>query len=232
MGNRNSTRFQGDPHNLVPAQRVFVEEFVRTWNGRGAVKKAYPNIPTDNTKHLDQRFVNLSTSPKVKAAIEARAKEILDRLGVTSEMVIREISAVAFANVAHFVTFDADGVTLRSLEDILDDPNSRKFIPAISSIKSTQGKFGTNVELKMHDKLAALGRLTQMLELVNSSPTDHADDNSIYANASKEVLGKLSRLATALGTGEPALPTNTGGTSESEQQLAVLGEGQPTTTES
>lgn len=165
------------------------------------------------------------SSPRVRRAIEDRVQDVVANLGITTEMVVSEIAAVAFANVSHFLTFDADDVTLKSLDEILDDPVSRKFVPAISSVKVTQGKFGSNIELKMHDKLNALDKLTRMMELINDKPTAN-DSASVELVTAAALLGKLSRLAPALGAGTHPEPVNTGGDNDPPQRLEVLGEGQ------
>ena len=85
---------------------------------------------------------------------ELRAKQS-KRTGITADRVLRELAAVAFADLSGLV--DADGGIDRE-----SDPQSAR---AISSIKVSSGDNGTSTEIRMSDKNKALELLGKHLGL-------------------------------------------------------------------
>ena len=93
--------------------------------------------------------------PSLRARVnELRAKQS-KRTGITADRVLRELAAVAFADLSGLV--DADGGIDRE-----SDPQSAR---AISSIRVSSGDGGTSTEIRMADKNKALELLGKHLGL-------------------------------------------------------------------
>tara|TARA_R100001015_G_C4631090_1_gene193314 strand:- start:3029 stop:3418 length:390 start_codon:yes stop_codon:yes gene_type:complete len=96
-----------------------------------------------------------------------KARELLDQgTKQQKEEVRKELESIANSDITNFIFWDNGQVHLR------DMPNSNAITKTIKKIKSTPGKYGTSVEIEMHDKLAALRLLAKHHGLLD----DVADD--------------------------------------------------------
>lgn len=91
----------------------------------------------------------------VAAAIAREMEERTRRTEITADRVLKEIAAVAFAHMGEYATWSGQSVTLRDSSTV--DPR------AVAEVKQTVNQFGSNVGIKLHDKLAALEKLGKHL---------------------------------------------------------------------
>jgi phage terminase small subunit len=92
------------------------------------------------------------TKPYIQAYIRERSEDRLQRLGITQERVLAEISKIAFANVTDLFEGDWE---LKSLGDIPKEKSA-----AIKSLTKTP----SGVKVAMHDKLGALLKLWELVK--------------------------------------------------------------------
>lgn len=141
------------PHfdKLKGKQRAFVEEYFVDLNGTQAAIRAGYSV----TSARDIACENL-TKPHIAAAID----ELMSaRQGITRTRIVDELARIAFANAADFFDFDQRGVRLVDKGDL-----SRDQLAAIASVSQATGNTD-KVELKLHDKMAALTLLAKVTGL-------------------------------------------------------------------
>ncbi len=144
-----------NPHSLTDLQLRFCQEFVKDLNKTQAYLRA-------GYKSKDENSAAASASRLLRVGkIRAYLGEILNLSEIS---VISEIAKIAFANIADVADFDSRSITVKSSSTISDRGKA-----ALQSIKFTEryteeGKV-CSVEIKMHDKLAALEKLMKRLRM-------------------------------------------------------------------
>lgn len=141
---------------LTNKQKRFVEEYCYDWNGTRAYKVAYPNIKTDNAAGVEA--YKLLRNPKIQEYITEIQKDIEKQAGISRIMVVKELMAMAFNDVAGIIErFEEDGLNALTEDD-------KK---AIAQFKKTvvegEGYTKTHHEIKAQDKPKALEMLNKML---------------------------------------------------------------------
>ena len=96
-----------------------------------------------------------------------KARELLDQgTKQQKEQVRRELESIANSDITNFIYWSNGQVKLRHCPD---DVSKTK---TIKKIKSTPGKYGTSIEIEMHDKLAALRLLAKHHGLLDDVAED------------------------------------------------------------
>ena len=135
---------------LNDRQRSFVNEYLRDLNAtQAAIRAGYSARSADKIGH--QLLGNTRISEAIHAAMQQREK----RTQITADRVLEEIAAVAFAHMGQFAKWGGQSVTLTDSAEV--DPR------AVAEVKQTVNQFGSNVGIKLHDKLAALEKLGKHL---------------------------------------------------------------------
>jgi phage terminase small subunit len=98
-----------------------------------------------------QGFENLK-KPDILKYIRFKTKPIMEQLGITQERVLRELAAIAFSDITD--VFNSDW-SLKELQEM--DPEKT---PAIKNLEKTD----RGVKVQLHDKLAALQRLWELVK--------------------------------------------------------------------
>ena len=99
------------------------------------------------------------TNPNVQAYLFQLRQRVSDRTQVTLERTVEEIARVAFSNITQTLSFDVEGVRLRSSSQLPDEVTA-----AIASVSSTEltktfrdaTETTVTYSLKMHNKVSAL----------------------------------------------------------------------------
>ena len=73
---------------LTLKQAKFVGKYVKDGNATKAVREAYPNVKTDGARRV------LASKLVANGNVQAHIQEIMDREGLTPELVIRELKAL------------------------------------------------------------------------------------------------------------------------------------------
>jgi phage terminase small subunit len=156
---------------LSAKHQRFVEEYLVDLNGtQAAIRAGY--------KEKSARFTaaELLARPDVQEAIEAERKRQAEAAGVRAERVLRELAAIAFADVRDLLSWGTAGggqegdparfvVRFKDAKDV--SPTAAAAIQAVSH--------GANgFSLKMHSKIKALELLAKHLGIVQPAAAGDA----------------------------------------------------------
>lgn len=133
-------------------QRRFCEEYLIDLNATRAYKAAYPSVKKDASASVCA--AKLLRNAKVKSYLADRMKARQDRVEIEQDRILRELAAIAFADITEIVTIKDGKVCI---EDIDSLPQEKR--AAIAEIKENQ--WGT--EIKICDRLRALELLGKHL---------------------------------------------------------------------
>lgn len=147
---------------LNPKQRAFVGEYLIDLNATQAAIRAGYSART--ARQQGARL--LSDAVIAQALTEAQAARS-ERTEITADRVLKEIAAIAFAHMGQYATWHDDSVSLIDSSEV--DPR------AVAEVKQTVNQFGTNVGIKLHDKLGALAKLGDHLGLWKKEPEPQGD---------------------------------------------------------
>lgn len=141
---------------LEPKQQRFVREWIVDLNATQAAKRAgYSEKTARQIASQLLSKVNIAAACDELMALEA---------GVTRTRIVAEYAKVAFANFGDYVTFNpTTGVALVDKADLTEDQ-----LAAVASISEATGNTD-KVEIKLHDKLAALNALAKATGLMRDS---------------------------------------------------------------
>ena len=149
---------------LNEKQALFVREYLVDLNGtQAAIRAGY------SPRTAKQQATRLLTNAYVASALTAAQGERADRTQITADDVLREIAAIAFAHMGQYATWNGQTVTLTDSAAV--DPR------AVSEVKQTVNQFGSNVGIKLHDKLGALEKLGKHLGMWNDK--GETDDRAL-----------------------------------------------------
>lgn len=101
--------------------------------------------------------------PHVFEEIKKRQEERAERKQLTADMVLDELRRVAFSDIAQFVKWNGDNISIVPSEQ-LDKDATR----CVSEISQTITLSGGTVKFKLHDKVSALEKLAKHLGLYAS----------------------------------------------------------------
>ncbi len=149
---------------LNPRQQRFVEEYLVSLNAKqAAIKAGYGGTPESAAQYA----VELMKKPHVRAVIDEGIRERSIRTGIDQDMVVRELSRVAFSNIKDFVDW---GVALAVPADLIDEspagimvkPPDEIDVAKLSAIAELSSNGGRR-KIRMHNKLKALELLGRHL---------------------------------------------------------------------
>ncbi|HAS58385.1 MAG TPA: terminase small subunit [Algoriphagus sp.] len=132
---------------MTQKEITFANYYLATFNATEAAKLAGYS---DHTAR--QQGSRLLSNVNIEKYIQERSETILDRLGVTQERVLLELSRIAFANLTDLFE---DDWKLRNLSDIPKETSA-----GIKNLTKTE----TGVKVEMYDKLGALLKLWELLK--------------------------------------------------------------------
>ena len=139
--------------SLRPRQSRFVEEYLVDLNAtQAAIRAGY------SARAARQRGSLLLRKSAVREAIAQAMGARSERTEISADRVLQEYARLAFSNIADFVDFGPDGVTVRALSEMPRD--AARCVAEVSESKTGRG--GT-VRVKLHDKKRALDALARHL---------------------------------------------------------------------
>ena len=136
---------------MTKKQKRFVEEYLIDLNATQAAIRAGYSPHTAK----DIGCENLA-KPNIAAAISQAMAERSRRTGINQDRVLQELARIGFAKITDVV----DPETAKILPDASEDD-----LACIQSIKIKPNEFGTEREVKLYDKKAALVDLGKHLGL-------------------------------------------------------------------
>ena len=138
---------------MTEKQKRFVEEYLIDLNAKQvAIRAGY------SVKNADKIGSELLGKTRVQQAVSEAIAERSRRTGVNQDRVVRELARIAFSNFSDIVDPD----TARIREDATEDD-----LACIQSIKIKPNEFGTEREVRLFDKRAALVDLGKHLGMWN-----------------------------------------------------------------
>lgn len=154
---------------LMPVERAFVDsvviEFERAAHRAGERIILYLHRPIPS--EIVERARGMLDRPMVRAAITERINEISAAQDLTVQRMVREMMAVAFSSMGHYMEIDADGTPCFDLTKCTPEQ-----LAAIKSIDVEESGDGLSRPLKrkfkiqLHDKLAGMKMLGQFMGML------------------------------------------------------------------
>ncbi|OKP91314.1 terminase small subunit [Paenibacillus sp. P32E] len=164
-----------DEDGLTPKQRIFILEYLRTFNATGAAiaagysKKSAYTIGWENLR-----------KPEIQAAIKQAKEQYTEELGLDIKRIIAEWMKIAFADTGDYVNFgsrefplhtkkgdpilDEDGKQLTGTQNFVNLVNSDVIDTSIIS-EVKEGKDGFSV--KLYNKIEALKQLEKYTDYMD-----------------------------------------------------------------
>lgn len=190
---------------MTDAQKRFCDEYLIDLNATRAYKVAYPNCKKDETARANSS--RLLTIANIQEYISRKQKEIEKRTEVTQDMVIKELSAIAFSKASDYAKLkkmkrnipilDEEGMIVdykeeeyTGIEFTPTDELSEEQKKALSGIK--QGKFG--LEVNSCDKVRALELLGRHLGIFNDKLDVNVKEKEEKKNAISDILNQMQNV--------------------------------------
>lgn len=154
---------------LTDKQKLFCEEYVRSFNKLAALKAGGYYTPKKQggkqDKLIQSNFERIMAAAVVGEYITLLKQSVASRLGVSMDDIIDQYKTMAFANIDDYVTWTKDGFTeLKSSSDLTKAQKA-----GILEIVETTTKMGKTVKIKLYNKQTALDRLFEILKDLESS---------------------------------------------------------------
>lgn len=189
---------------MTNAQKIFCDEYLIDLNATRAYKVAYPNCKKDETaKSAGSRLL---TNVNLQTYIANKMKEREERTEITQDMVIKELSAIAFSKASDYAklkkmkrnvpVFDGEYIVdykeeeYTGIEFIPTDELTEEQKKALSGIK--QGKFG--LEVNSCDKVRALELLGRHLGIFNDKIDVNIKEKEEKKNAISDILTQMKSV--------------------------------------
>jgi phage terminase small subunit len=151
------------PRQLTRKQRLFVAEYLVDLNATQAAARAgYRKRSAYSTGHRALRI------PAVRAAIEELQAERLERLAMSADEMLVQLSLMARANVLDYLR-PGDGAPITDLSELDRDKTaglSEVTVEDFSERRGENKREGRRLRVKLHDKLHAIDRLIKLYALL------------------------------------------------------------------
>ena len=189
---------------MTNAQKIFCDEYLIDLNATRAYKVAYPNCKKDETaKSAGSRLL---TNVNLQNYIADKMKEREQRTKVTQDMVIKELSAIAFSKASDYAKLkkmkrnlpiyqegeivDYKEEEYTGIEFTPTDELTEEQKKALSGIK--EGKFG--LEVNSCDKVRALELLGRHLGIFNDKLDVNVKEKEEKKNAISDILNQMKSV--------------------------------------
>ena len=146
---------------LTPKKAFFVQEYLVDLNGtQAAIRAGY------SPRTAAVQAAELLRKPNIQLAIQEAFAVRAQRVSISQDKVLQEIARVAFAHMGQFATWTKEGMTLVASEELTPDQ-----IAAVVEVSESKTQQGTQVKVKLHDKLRALELAARHLGLLEQPST-------------------------------------------------------------
>jgi phage terminase small subunit len=143
--------------SLTERELMFVEHYLSNANRNTAEAARKAGYSAKTARQQGQRLL---TNVDIQKYIAFKSKPLLDQLGITQERVLKEFAVIAFTGITEFLDSD---YTLKPLSGI--DPAK---VGAIKDLEKTD----TGHKIRLHDKLTALSKLMEILNMADNTKDD------------------------------------------------------------
>lgn len=172
---------------LTPKQAAFVREYLVDLNAtQAAIRAGYSKRTAGATG-----YENLN-KPQIAAAIQDAKGKRAARTEITADMVLQELARVGFADIRDLFEWDEESASFVPSRDLTADQAA-----AVASVKaettriiSDDGKVETKIklELKTHDKLAALREIGKHLGIAEKHEHTGAEGEPIQVTVTRRIV--------------------------------------------
>lgn len=159
-------------------QEKFAIEYLRDFNAvQAAVRAGYSETTAHSNSHV------MIEEPEIKELVAKHISKIAKRNDISAERVLKELARIAFANIREVAKWNGNKIMVKNSDELTEDE-----VACISEIKETKD----GVQVKFHDKAAALDKLGKYLKLFN----DTVDVNLTINLADKVAQARARRPVT------------------------------------
>ena len=142
---------------------AFVREYLKDFNGsRAAIAAGYAK------KGAHVRAAELLRNRKVQALLAKLTKKHADKLDLTAEKVLAELSKMGFANILDYMRVDEDGALALDLSELTREQAAaiqEYTVDATGGTGDGERKLVMRTRFKLADKIKALELLGKYLKL-------------------------------------------------------------------
>jgi len=155
MMNTNQQSYTEEHSNrLTHQQQRFCDEYLSHFNAfKAAINSGY----SENTS----RKGALLHVPKIQQYLKERMAERSQRLEITHDMILRELSKIAFSNMGNY--YDEYGCLKRMNELTVDEKGAIAFYDIVEIQDGEGYRVGTQSRIKLHNKMSALDKIARHL---------------------------------------------------------------------
>lgn len=173
---------------LSEKQRRFVREYLQDCNAtQAAIRAGYS--PKSANVNGPRMLVNAG----VAAEISRQQAEKVKQLDISADRVLKEVARIAFSDMRDYVEVTAKGVRAKPMDELTDDQAA-----AVAEVRDVIVGKRRTTRIKLHDKLAALEKLSRHLglyreEVVTTPPQGLLDKalEDIQRNGIPPILAAL-----------------------------------------
>lgn len=178
---------------MTNAQKIFCDEYLIDLNATRAYKVAYPKTKKEET--INSASSRMLRNVKVREYIKEKMKEREQRTEVTQDMVIKELSKIAFLDIRKLYN-DEGG--LKNIQNI--DTDTAGAINSIESVEEFDGhgedreQIGYTKKIKLSDKTKALELLGRHLGIFNDKIDVNVKEKEEKKNAISDILSQMKSV--------------------------------------
>ena len=177
---------------MTDAQKRFCDEYLIDLNATRAYKVAYPRCKKEETANAASS--RMLRNVKVQEYISEKQQEIEKRTEVTQDMVIKELSKIAFLDIRKLYTENGQ---LKNIADM--DSETAGAISSLETLEEYEGygedreKIGDTQKVKLLDKTKALELLGKHLGMFKEKVTidGNVNTNNPFSGMTTEELRKI-----------------------------------------
>jgi hypothetical protein len=150
----NTEETQQDHHRLTHQQQRFCDEYLSHFNAfKAAVNSGY----SENTS----RKGALLHVPKIQHYLKEAMNRRSQRLEITHDMILRELSKIAFSNMGNY--YD-EYACLKRMNELTVDEKAAISYYDITEVEDGEGyRVGMQSRIKLHNKMSALDKIARHL---------------------------------------------------------------------
>lgn len=153
----NSVFISSAYRQLLPAEKMFVDKYVQALQAIADRRQVRLHVVLSEPVQMDNQ--GMLNRPLVTAAITERINELAITEELSPDRVIREWTAIAFSNLTDLVEFDEFHSPTLTVANAT--PEQQVAVKKLTFDRAANGAVRLNIE--MHDKLAALSKLSGYL---------------------------------------------------------------------
>lgn len=161
---------------MTKKQKIFVEEYLIDLNATQAAIRAGYSTETAGSIGAE----NLK-KPEISRAIAKAMAERSKRMGISQDRVLRELAKIGFSNIEDVVDIDTAKIKEGAKKDDLS---------CIQSVKVKPNEFGTEREIKMYDKRAALVDIGKHLGMFQNNLNVNVDTSKKLDDIMSQIGGE------------------------------------------